>query len=128
MGSEKWREVIEGYDKLVKCHKCPLWGLCPNEQYEMSYRLQFLAERTITPVRGVDLPFQHDIDEFQHKKGVLTITTKLCHLMRGMSDDRKCKECNGRGEVTIPDEKHPGAVTDVRCEVCGGRGYIEEER
>ena len=36
---QEWRVMLKEIPDYVKCHKCPIWSLCPHEQHSASYML-----------------------------------------------------------------------------------------
>jgi len=94
-GEEYEALTVESESSLLRCHKCPIWSLCPHQKRELSRDLQFAEERhRRAPYHSP--PYQRVVDEFKEGLKVMEEVKEKCPLLQAVKDtkltDIRCDE------------------------------------
>ena len=68
---------------LLRCHKCPIWSLCPHQHVELSMELLRTEERRHQPYLPFAIPSQDRINKFRDGLKIMETVKESCPLLQG---------------------------------------------
>lgn len=78
---------VESEKSLLRCHKCPIWSLCPHQNWELSRRIQFLETQYRRPPY-IYHPNQSNVDELRDGLKVMEEVKEKCPLLQAAKDTK----------------------------------------
>jgi len=80
----EWEVLAEAArGSLLRCHKCPIWSLCPHQKWELVRDLQF-KETQYQTSPYVFSPSDQGIEEFKEGLEVMEAVKEKCPLVKIM--------------------------------------------